>query len=695
MIIPDENRRNQPASDTVILRDSLLEMEKFVDDEAHALRPGKNKDDLNEPLRGESEQVSASDEVKMSATSTSHVSASEDSGWLCSLGGICNRGIEMLKLSLPQQNSVDHDDLDRTGFMFFVAFTFRFIFIFVLLYVGITDYYSQLQNEYLSPTSSSGDCENISVSIRNEYLSDYNGHWETQREFQFTEALYLLEFKGLEVTYEQYVANMQVFQSRLRALSNTAAQRDIGYTLVALASFHMEDEGRAMEFKFNTYTPLLFDYVTGDFSIGNRNGFCVPFDKYPIYADYDKNNAAITFEVHVNDSTGTPCEQLIVHQYVNNNFAIQSDGVLPIKFDIRSIATAVAVNNGMLKVNRDLKAVYSDAYGVTAYIDPNYSDMAPLPCYPGATEADPDVCLILSPDYFFMYPSIMQMGNFADAAHCDCPIASSSRDVCETVSVIVGLLILNIDDRIQQQTATFNFTRQFVDLRKNDPANGDLAASKLFFDAHIRVHNSINTTAEDRRRAFDAICGDIPCSIFHIELYGESPFININSQGLQLSKLYADRDPSPCENALYQGTAMDPIISTPPVSLQESYFVCRPPPADAFQRALGVAAGSAELYSSIVLSIVITGFVYMYNRTHKNDQLIEPDEKKRLMEDRVRSLEYLLESVQSELAVANRNNVALQESNARIQRQFDDFAKSFIAVRNHVVELKIDVARNS
>jgi hypothetical protein len=64
-----------------------------------------------------------------------------------------------------------------------------------------------------------------------------------------------------------------------------------------------------------------------------------------------------------------------------------------------------------------------------------------------------------------------------------------------------------------------------------------------------------------------------------------------------------------------------------------------------------------------------------------------------MLEDRVRSLEYILESVQNELSVANRNVATLQDANARIQRQFDDFAKSFIAVRNNVVELQVDVAR--
>jgi hypothetical protein len=394
-------KQKQPADETCseAFQDesSIMELGPVKGSRGDGPKPMEKKLRSSAKRRSDTPTIGSSSTASLPSKTTTVVI--EESDDIFDVGNIVRWAIDTFKGSMPPQNSVDRNDLERTGCMIYIAFAFQFTVLFVLFYVGITDYYSQLQNEFLSLSPTSGDCENISVSIRSQYLSDYSGHWETQREFQFTEALYILEFKGLEVTYEQYVANMQLFQSRLRALSNTAAQRDIGYTLVALASFHMEDAGRTMEFKFNTYTPLMFDYFTGDFSIGNRDGFCVPFDKYPIYADYDKNNAAITFEVQVDNSTATPCEQLIVHQYVNNDFAIRSDGVLPIKFDIRSIATAVAVNNGMLDVKRDLKIVHSDAYGVTAYIDPNYSDMAPLLCYPGATEADPDVCLILSPEH--------------------------------------------------------------------------------------------------------------------------------------------------------------------------------------------------------------------------------------------------------------------------------------------------------
>jgi hypothetical protein len=169
--------------------------------------------------------------------------------------------------------------------------------------------------------------------------------------------------------------------------------------------------------------------------------------------------------------------------------------------------------------------------------------------------------------------------------------------------------------------------------------------------------------------------------MFHIELNGDYPFININLQGMQLSKLYADRNPSSCEEALYQSTAIEPIIATPPVSLQESYFVCTSKPGPALQRAIGVAAGSAQLYSSIILVLIVMLVVFVYNQLHKDSRIINPHIKKRMLEERVRTLELMNDRLQKNLSMALHCNDTLEkkldESNARFQRQFDELTKYF------------------
>lgn len=89
---------------------------------------------------------------------------------------------------------------------------------------------------------------------------------------------------------------------------------------------------------------------------------------------------------------------------------------------------------------------------------------------------------------------------------------------------------------------------------------------------------------------------------------------------------------------LYRSEAFRPLIKQAPVPLIQGYFICVLTIPDAILRAIGIAAGSASLYSGVVLNILLVAAIYYYNRTHSDEQIINPAMKKEIIENEVKAL---------------------------------------------------------
>jgi hypothetical protein len=183
----------------------------------------------------------------------------------------------------------------------------------------------------------------------------------------------------------------------------------------------------------------------------------------------------------------------------------------------------------------------------------------------------------------------------------------------------------------------FDFALDLSNMRTLDPKNGDIKIVEMF-------HTAQRSSSSE---SFDALCKG-NCTLFTVNFYGDQ-FNSMNFFGTPTYLMFNNTEMIACANGIYNSEAFDPLITKSPVPLVQGYYVCKPNITVAVQRALGIAAGSASLYSSVVLSVCLFFSVFVYNLIAK-DKIINPAQKKKIIEDEMirlsRDLNNLIESNQ-------------------------------------------------
>lgn len=609
---------------------------------------------------------------------------------------IAEKAVEALKSSIPPQSSVDADDLERTGCMIYVALLFQLSFVAFLIYIGVNDFYKQLNEEFLSPSESQGNCDTIPVSVRNEYSADRLGRWDTSTSFQHERSMHRLTFSGAIVEEAEYGTTMETVRSRMVDLDGRGASHDLAFALTALAAYHTAGPDDKMSFRYDVDPDILFDFATGMFGISNAEGDCLPFGDSPVIADFDRVSKRLVYQVKMDNGTAgvEPCPQLRKGDFYLNSNQLDSNGIFSIGFDIRSIVTAMAVNRGMLKVRRDLRPLFSVGYNVTMHVDPAYGDMEPIYCFINDDDSHPDACMLVLATFSLVYPSMAQFGSIYDLSPCTCPYNSSDKvtfayDECNINDVLISLAYFPYSEN--NYADMFDFAMRLAQYSVADPITGDVNATELFRVAQASTFTieSLAHIPRNRTQAFMDLCGEVHCTLFNIELWGNDAFNAVNSAGTQLTEFFPDGIPGACKHALYNDAAYSPLIEKAPTSLVESYYVCTATATTAFQRAMGVAAGSASLYSSILLSIVLTILVWNFNRKNPKDPILDPDLKRWKAQERVSQLEVAVGEIE-ELRAKHGEVVA---ANARLERRVEDLTKTLVGLRDEIIELRVGKTR--
>jgi uncharacterized coiled-coil protein SlyX len=328
------------------------------------------------------------------------------------------------------------------------------------------------------------------------------------------------------------------------------------------------------------------------------------------------------------------------------------------------------------------------------YTDPAYSDMTPLYCIYGLTADEPDSCLVITSNYYLVYPSMAQFGDSVSGIPCECPYDPSkyNYDDCNSNNILINLVYLNGFGNQEYVEANDNFTQMIAQYRVRDPVYGDVNATEVARRAHISVLKNFKDKFA-RQETFADLCGEFNCTLFHIQLNGEIGYTNVNAAGTQLTEYYADRNPGACKRALFNDSAFEPLLTKTPTPLQESYYVCTTPAGTAFQRAVGVASGSASLYSSFALSVLLFFVIRSFNMKNRSDPIIDPDEKRRRAETRMSQIEIDAAEQNKKILDLTTKCNQLTETNARLALQVEDLVKSLVQVRNEMIRLRVDVGR--
>jgi hypothetical protein len=615
------------------------------------LDPDAYADETNSSMGPCAGNKSASDKVSVQETFWQH---------------IFHRLNDALANALPPQTKADVHDLRKTGMAQLMSLAFFSTYVVILIYFSVYGYFQLRKEAFLSPDMYSGECDEESISLTSTYTADINGYWETEPQYVSTNSIYNLKLVGSQILSEDYSRIMTRFGSYLEEQGKKCSQRDLSYCVLVMANYNLYHPGTNMIFRVDARAEKIYGDLVFDAAISDYFGACQPKNGDPPRAYYSAGINKIVFEMYFGPpENGDPCNQLNRKDF--DTRAIDSQGYLQIAYDIRSISVAVSVNLGITIIKDDLVRIpYAsgsfDENGdfvelppsvINRYVDPAYDGMEPILCFDGSSYNLADFCIIEDDTIYGVYPIITQYGNWSDGSPCRCGEDGLDNKgmnyYCSFVDFVFSLVY--VPSRHWDNYTIFDLAFNLSSYRTKDPENGDLEVADRLHGAQIESLGYGSYASENGSNPFIDLCNGY-CTLFTVNLFGwgDNP---MNFRGTPTYEMYENTELRACSNGVYKAEAFFPLIDEPPVPLIQGYYTCVLNKSVAAQRSVGIAAGSAGLYSSMILSFLLFTSVFIYNRfaSSKMDSVAH---KKKVLEDDVNRLKQNVEALmrQNEFLIA-------------------------------------------
>jgi hypothetical protein len=361
-------------------------------------------------------------------------------------------------------------------YVFYFGFCVFIILAAVFATLFSISYDTSLGTEYLSPldsgsTTASPYCDTIAVSNTGEYRATQSGIWEGSPGFQYSQASYIASVTNWQISSEEYESTLNLLYDYLAEAGNTTKNTDLGNNLIYWFSFTALPTYDNNVQRFNLVGDPLIVFnrqylsgaigtVTGDCNITSTTGFYAA--KGILYTDFPYNSFM-----------GNPvCNQTIkgISQVLGYKKGINSN-LQTIKFDVRSLVTALAIN---LKISYLTALVEIPAfrtnytynhidYNVSRYYDPHFPGMTPVQCIANPNH---EQCVLVIGESTFAIPFFHHLGNNTEfPERCNCSYLSEDDLTnpfanCNMFRFLAGYIFYptNTPDGIFELMTKYNFS---------------------------------------------------------------------------------------------------------------------------------------------------------------------------------------------------------------------------------------------
>lgn len=259
----------------------------------------------------------------------------------------------------------------------------------IFLAVFLSGLSASARTQYLSPstgTSATKLCDTVPTINTGTYLATQSGVWEGADGFQYGEATYQLSVTSLSLTYDEYIEVMNNAYLSLQSLNIWAKTYDVAQNLIYWMSgvFIPFEDNPAQRFGF-TGTPLaVFDRQKIVGAMANVMGGCNASSE----TTFDASTGKLTFVYDYTEYIASPSCMAVADPVILGYYAPTDKNKFTMRFDVRTLITAVAVNMGALSFDELVEIpAYTDTflfggiiYNVSSYYDPKYKGMDPVTC---------------------------------------------------------------------------------------------------------------------------------------------------------------------------------------------------------------------------------------------------------------------------------------------------------------------------
>lgn len=250
--------------------------------------------------------------------------------------------------------------------MYISAFLFNLVWWSIFIYFVSTSYISGVTDTFISLDSSSGDCKEVPFTLTGTYLADKSGHWENNKNFDDSSAIYRAEFLSFESSTKHYKYLIETeIGGRFNQVGEIGKYRDLAWNLIALSALTYTnlDKGRI---RFTSVVDIgtIYDKI---YSLGGiasnqadvKRGSCV------VDINYDSIKSEISLDYNYANAS-TNCKSFATTFGFNPIY----DDDFTFTMNLKAHTTATAINYGII-TPADLIEIVDDPTKGYSY---NYDD---------------------------------------------------------------------------------------------------------------------------------------------------------------------------------------------------------------------------------------------------------------------------------------------------------------------------------
>ncbi len=304
--------------------------------------------------------------------------------------------IDSIQRTLPFTRELPSDAVLMISFFIILVLIGAFLAFFLIGYMN------GLNTTYLSPydvtnynSSSSKYCHQVLTTNTGSYLATSTGQWQSDANFQYSNASYQAMVTSLSIAYDEYSFLMELIYEAILKLGQQAAHNSLTYNLIYWMTAVFVIPGTTTQRFYLTGSPITVfnrQHIGGVMS--SVLGICSS-KNVSSTTSYDSNSGIIqltySYEQYMENSLCLSAGDPMKLGYIP---AISTDDFI-LKFDVRSLISAIAVNIGVITA-AELVAISGfeadipyagHIFTVSTYYNPKFPSMTPMVCIRGSKTA--------------------------------------------------------------------------------------------------------------------------------------------------------------------------------------------------------------------------------------------------------------------------------------------------------------------
>jgi hypothetical protein len=522
----------------------------------------------------------------------------------------------------------------------------------VFVYFTYTSYLSSVTQPFMSLTSGSG-CNPVTVNVSGTFQADSNGNWYGQVGFDYTKAIYSMQFSFVDGGKTQFQAALAQFKQETIRIGNIAVNqslpRNLLYWMAYITTAYGGSSGAesSISFEFTGQANVIFDtdYVHGQ--VGYEGGMC----DVDSLTTFDQSNGLLKLTYNYSQYTANPTCTAAANPYALGYFPTINQEDFTLTVDVNTFSVASAINYQIINISslqqvpgqsitQNVEGYFNVTFG--EFFDPRTPLMETVICVTNfesvssARESFPYSLYVLyerirnRPTCFMRFggmPSLPVFRHYGAEKNtplaCLCATGVGKTSTCQEFDMILSFVFYNYPGnktatsleaiRVEESTVLVQLLILLNQTDNYELFNEAAYNASWAPISYIYPESAALTNSKKWRKSSFEFCalnslglGNTYCSIISLN--------PISTTSKSVSEYFYQVKSGSCSDTFtVNASTWTTLASNPPAQFLQPYYECVMDTTNALINAAGIAQGNV---ATVLPFLVIAALPIMYMTLH-------------------------------------------------------------------------------